>query len=144
MRVLAVPERRSSDPAAFATGSALFESTGCATCHVPAQRTRADHPIPALADQVFYPYTDLLLHDLGPELADGVPEGAASTSEWRTPPLWGLGLGAPDQRYLHDGRARNLDEAIRWHGGEALSTRTKYLALAPSQRAALLAFLEAL
>ncbi|MCA9626818.1 MAG: thiol oxidoreductase [Myxococcales bacterium] len=144
MRVLAVPERRVADATRFAAGAGLFESTGCASCHVPAQRTREDHPIAALAGQTFYPYTDLLLHDMGPELEDGVPEGDATGDEWRTPPLWGLGLGGANQRYLHDGRARSLDEAVRWHAGEGDAARAAYVALSATERALLLEFLESL
>ena len=105
------------------------------------------HPIAALADQTFQPYTDLLLHDLGPELADGRPDFAADGNEWRTPPLWGLGLVStvlPGASYLHDGRARTVAEAILWHGGEGEAARERFRTASADDRRALLAFLSAL
>ncbi|MDQ3370348.1 MAG: thiol oxidoreductase, partial [Myxococcota bacterium] len=114
--------------------------------HVPALTTGA-HPIAALADQPIEPYTDLLLHDLGDGLADGRPDFAASGHEWRTPPLWGLGLVEtvlPGATYLHDGRARTIAEAILWHGGEAEAARERFRTAAGADRDALLAFLRSL
>ena len=140
---LGVPARAPGDVAA---GEALFDAFGCAGCHTPVQHTGA-HPIAALADQTFQPYTDLLLHDLGPELADGRPDFAADGNEWRTPPLWGLGLVStvlPGASYLHDGRARTVAEAILWHGGEAQAARDTFAGLAVDDRKALIAFLESL
>lgn len=132
--VAALPAPRSS---ANADGSALFAKTGFAACHVPALNSAGGRPVPA--------FTDLLLHDLGPGLAGGFPEGTASPSEWRTAPLWGLGAGVRrGDRFLHDARAATVDEAIRWHGGEAASARARYLALTPNETTRLLAYLEGL
>jgi len=119
---LGVPARAPGDVAA---GEARFTAFGCAACHTPVQRTAAA-PIPALADQTFAPYTDLLLHDLGDGLADGRPEFAADGREWRTPPLWGTRDSGP---WLHDGRAATLDEAVRLHAGEGAASATKYTSM---------------
>ncbi|HEY0880559.1 MAG TPA: di-heme oxidoredictase family protein, partial [Archangium sp.] len=99
-----------------------------------------------LNEVTFHAYTDLLLHDLGPELADADGEGAATAREWRTPPLWGLGLVAEDPRarFLHDARAATFEDAIRWHGGEAHASRNRFEALGPEDQLALLAFLRSL
>ncbi len=132
--------------AASRAGRALFTSLGCAGCHAPTLITGAA-AIPALANQTIHPYTDLLVHDMGAGLADGRPDFLATGTEWRTAPLWGLGLVqvvAPDAGFLHDGRARTPEEAILWHGGEAAAARTAYAALARSDRDALLAFLASL
>jgi CxxC motif-containing protein (DUF1111 family) len=122
-------------------GAGLFSSTGCATCHVPTMRTGAS-PIGALANRDVTLYSDLLLHDMGDELADNRRDGDANGREWRTTPLWGLRLVTTFLNgrafYMHDGRARTLDEAIRLHGGEGDRARNAYLALTPAQRAALL------
>ena len=151
------------------TGESLFQSIGCAGCHRPSVATSNYHPLAELRGQTIYPYTDLLLHDMGPGLADNLAEGNASGSEWRTAPLWGLGLTknvmlgdlkgndeisladaqnrtANLQRigYLHDGRARTIDEAIRWHGGEALESKNAYEALSEGQKSAVIDFLESL
>lgn len=139
---LGVPERDIRDQEKFDAGRAHFHDLGCATCHTPSLTTAPDTTPALFADQIFWPYTDLLLHDMGDDLAD-IPELGASASEWRTPPLWGLRFIAaqPDGRFLHDGRARNLDEAILWHGGEALMTRDRYKNLSTTQRDELIAFL---
>lgn len=145
-RALAVPARRGAGDARVARGEALFAEAGCASCHTPKMVT-GDSDVPAFARQTIRPYTDLLVHDLGPELADGRPDGRASGSEWRTPPLWGLGLlvrVSKHQHLLHDGRARGPAEAILWHGGEAQAARERFRALTADDRAALLAFLAAL
>jgi CxxC motif-containing protein (DUF1111 family) len=130
-----------------ARGRALFDDIGCAACHRPALAT-ATHGVPAaLAGQAIRPYTDLLLHDMGPGLADGARQGLATGQEWRTPPLWGLGAWrtlAPEAGLLHDGRARTITEAILWHGGEAAAARKTFRALPAADRAALLAFLDRL
>ncbi len=143
---LAVPARRDTDDPVVEEGETLFATVGCTACHRETLRT-GDSEIDGLASQVIHPYTDLLLHDMGAGLADGRPEFEASGSEWRTPPLWGIGLTeivSGHTRFLHDGRARSLEEAILWHGGEAEGARSRFEALTAEQRAALLAFLESL
>ncbi|MEM7261236.1 MAG: di-heme oxidoredictase family protein [Planctomycetota bacterium] len=128
-------------------GRTLFETVGCAKCHTPQWRTAHDHPWPELRNLEIQPYTDLLLHDLGPDLADGKRDGVAQPNEWRTPPLWGLGRHPVingNTHLLHDGRARTIEEAILWHGGEAANSRTAYMALKKEERAALMEFLEGL
>ncbi len=143
LRSLAVPAARRS--AARSRGARSFAAIGCAACHTPDHTTDTDAAHPALADQRIHPYTDLLLHDLGSELADPYPEGDAGGSEWRTPPLWGLGLtpAVDGHRFLlHDGRARSIEEAILWHGGEARAARERFRALPRAEREGLLEFLE--
>jgi CxxC motif-containing protein (DUF1111 family) len=145
-RTLAVPARRDPEDRRVRRGALQFERLGCASCHVPEQRT-GEHPVGALARQRIFPYTDLLLHDLGEGLSDGRPERQALPGEWRTPPLWGIGLVEVvngHRRFLHDGRARGLEEAILWHGGEAQAARDGYAALVAAARADLLRFLESL
>ncbi|MEZ5292442.1 MAG: di-heme oxidoredictase family protein [Vicinamibacterales bacterium] len=125
----------------------MFVASGCAACHQPRMTTGRLEGWPELSGQTIRPYTDLLLHDMGPGLADGVAEGRAAGSEWRTPPLWGLGLLAivsGDARLLHDGRARSPEEAVRWHGGEAAGARRRFLASSRADRDALMAFLDRL
>ncbi|WP_132323017.1 di-heme oxidoredictase family protein [Pseudobacteriovorax antillogorgiicola] len=144
---LAVPaQRNESDPEVIA-GKALFFEANCNTCHV-AQFETGDNPFSdRLAGQTIHPFTDLLLHDMGPELADNRPDFLASGREWRTPPLWGLGLIETvnsHSRLLHDGRARNISEAILWHGGEGQSSRDAYKAMSSSERQQLIKFLESL
>lgn len=146
-QVLAVPARRDVDDSVVQRGEALFGSIGCARCHTPTHRTSASATISALRSQTIHPYTDLLLHDMGPGLADSKRDGDAAPSEWRTPPLWGIGLVptvSGHTRYLHDGRARNLEEAILWHGGEAESSNARFRALTADERQAVLRFLESL
>ena len=147
LRGLGVPARRNAGDTTAQKGEALFQSLRCAACHLPEVRTGTEHPFKELQNQTIHPYTDLLLHDMGPDLADGRPDGQASGSEWRTAPLWGLGLNAAvngNLFFLHDGRARSITEAILWHGGEAEASRAGFTALAPDDRAALLRFLESL
>jgi CxxC motif-containing protein (DUF1111 family) len=134
-RVLAPPGFAGSD-ALLAQGQAIFSRVGCAACHVPALRTRA-HPIASMSYQVIFPYTDLLLHDMGPDLAD-ICMGQALPEEFRTEPLWGLRYRA---QFLHDGRAKTIAAAIDLHGGEANGARVRYLALSEQERAILLSFL---
>lgn len=143
MTALGVPDRRIGNQQAFDRGARLFNSTGCAACHRPTLSTGNSTRFPRLSQQTIYPYTDMLLHDMGDALADGVKEGGATGREWRTPPLWGLGLveQQPGARFLHDGRARTLPEAISWHGGEAEVARSRYNALSSSELADLLVFL---
>jgi len=146
-RVLAVPaQRRVGDPQ-VERGRELFAAVGCTACHVPELRTGTHSPIEAFRGVVIRPYTDLLLHDMGDGLADDRRDGEATGREWRTPPLWGLGLLKvvnPDARFLHDGRAANIEEAILWHGGEAEPARDRFMRLDAAERAAVLAFLESL
>lgn len=147
MKTLKVPPRRGATDADVVTGEQLFRASQCAQCHLP-DLTTGESSIEALSRKVFHPFTDLLLHDMGPDLDDGYTEGSASTSEWRTAPLWGLGLAASFQggtpRLLHDGRATSVEEAISYHGGEGAASRTWFNALAPDQRRQLLAYLRSL
>ncbi|MBI6855706.1 c-type cytochrome [Pseudomonas cichorii] len=146
-RNLAVPARRNVDDPQVLAGKNLFFKAGCQQCHTPQFTTRADAAEPELANQVIRPYSDLLLHDMGEGLADNRTEFQANGREWRTPPLWGLGLTQTvngHTQFLHDGRARNVMEAILWHGGEAQAAQRQVLAFDADQRAALLAFLNSL
>jgi CxxC motif-containing protein (DUF1111 family) len=121
-RNLAVPARRDVGAPQVLAGKKLFYQAGCSACHTPTFTTSASAAEPELANQVIHPYSDLLLHDMGPGLADNRTEFAASGRDWRTPPLWGIGLTqavSGHTQFLHDGRARNLLEAVLWHGGEA-------------------------
>ena len=123
--------------ARVATGKNLFAQLRCTACHVPALTTGTAHRFAELRGQTIAPYTDLLLHDMGPDLADTFPQGNATQQEWRTAPLWGLGLLAsinPNVRYLHDGRARSIEEAILWHGGQAAASRDRFKALSADDR----------
>ena len=141
------PARREFDGPQVLRGKALFSDIGCAGCHTPRHRTGPDPELPEVADQIIYPFTDLLLHDMGPDLADGRPDFAATGDEWRTPPLWGIGLVETVNGHtelLHDGRARSLIEAVLWHGGEAEASREAVLALSRAERDELLAFLRSL
>jgi CxxC motif-containing protein (DUF1111 family) len=144
---LGVPPCRDLDDAEASKGEALFARAGCVKCHTPTMKTSAFHPLAELRGQTIRPYTDLLLHDMGPGLADNMAEGNAAPSEWRTPPLWGLGLTravSGGESYLHDGRARTLSEAILWHGGEAQPSREAFRTMPATDRAALLKFLQSL
>ncbi|MEY3503072.1 MAG: hypothetical protein RL763_1140 [Pseudomonadota bacterium] len=146
-QALEVPKQRHTDKPEVMRGEALFVSTGCAMCHVAEWRTGKYEAVPQISNQRIRPYTDLLLHDMGPDLADGRPDFKASGSDWRTPPLWGIGLSkqvSASTSFLHDGRARNLLEAIVWHGGEAQASRDKFTALLAPQRQDLLEFLNSL
>ncbi|WP_137819923.1 di-heme oxidoredictase family protein [Pseudomonas sp. 2FG] len=146
-RNLGVPARRRVDDLQVLAGKGLFHQAGCQQCHTPQFSTAADAAEPELANQLIRPYSDLLLHDMGAGLADNRPEFQASGSEWRTPPLWGIGLTETvngHTQFLHDGRARNLLEAILWHGGEAEAAKQHVLTFDAEQRAALLAFLNSL
>ncbi|MDE0457045.1 MAG: hypothetical protein OXI15_07135 [Chromatiales bacterium] len=146
-RHLAVPARRGADDPAVLRGKALFYRIGCTGCHTPKHATRRDWPVEELAGQLIWPYTDLLVHDMGERLADGRPEGDASGREWRTAPLWGVGLTEVvngHTRFLHDGRARNLVEAILWHGGEAEAATAAFRSMPRPDRDALVAFLNSL
>ena len=143
-----VPARRHWNDAEVRRGAALFEQLQCAVCHVPTLTTADGFArLPQLARQTIHAYTDLLLHDMGDGLADGRPEFAASGRDWRTPPLWGLGLSRivnGNGALLHDGRARDATEAVLWHGGEAQGSRDLFVQLNKRDRDALLAFLDAI
>jgi CxxC motif-containing protein (DUF1111 family) len=146
-RLLAVPARRDVDDPKVLAGREQFHALGCADCHVPNLHTGTLAGFPELSDQSIWPYTDLLLHDMGEGLADGRPDFEADGREWRTPPLWGIGLFAvvnDHTFYLHDGRARNIAEAILWHAGEAESAKQAFVEAHASDRATLLGFLESL
>jgi CxxC motif-containing protein (DUF1111 family) len=134
------------DPA-FKRGEELFSAAQCSVCHVPELKTGPKPALKAAANLTIRPYTDLLLHDMGEELADGRPDFKASGREWRTAPLWGIGLvktvnGHSD--LLHDGRARNVTEAILWHGGQAERSREAFRSMPKADRAALVKFVESL
>lgn len=158
---LGVRPQRNINDAAVQRGETQFAAIGCASCHTPQHTTSQFHPLGELRSQTIKPYTDMLLHDMGPELADNLGEGQASGAEWRTAPLWGLGLSAcvtggvtnapqgqqvctPVHSYLHDGRARTIEEAILWHGGEGQAAKNAYQSLSASQKQDVLRFLESL
>ncbi|WP_144290394.1 di-heme oxidoreductase family protein [Chitinilyticum litopenaei] len=146
-RTLAVPARRDADTPEVLRGKQVFAQSQCISCHTASYTTGAFAAVPQLAGQKIWPYTDLLLHDMGEGLADHRPDGRANGRQWKTPPLWGLGLVPAvngHSRLLHDGRARNASEAILWHGGEAEASKQAYLALPKADREALLAFLKSL
>lgn len=128
-------------------GKSLFYESGCIACHTPKHATQVDWPDANLKGQLIWPYSGLLLHDMGEGLADNRPEGVADGQEWRTAPLWGIGLTETVNGhtfFLHDGRARNLTEAILWHGGEAEAAKQNFLHMNAEERTALLAFLNSL
>jgi CxxC motif-containing protein (DUF1111 family) len=147
LKTLKAPIQRTPGDPDVVDGKRVFSDIGCAKCHVT-QITTGFSPIPALSYKVISPYTDLLLHDMGAELDDNYTEGSALTYEWRTPPLWGLGLSKNSQggQYflLHDGRAGSIDEAIKYHGGEADMAGSAYQSLSQSEKDKLIKFLESL
>lgn len=147
LRTLKAPIQRDRGNVDVVAGAGIFVDIGCGKCHRPEMVT-GESPIASLAHKSFSPFTDLLLHDMGPGLDDGYTEGTAHTSEWRTPALWGLGL-FPDSQggtyfLMHDGRAHSIEEAISLHGGEGLAARTAFNALSSNDRAKLIAFLTSL
>jgi CxxC motif-containing protein (DUF1111 family) len=147
LKTLKAPiQRTPSDPTVI-NGKKIFTEISCGKCHTPEMHTGYSS-ISALSNKTFFPYSDLLLHDMGSKLDDGYTEGNALTSEWRTPPLWGLGLSKNSQGnnyfLLHDGRARSIEEAILLHGGEALPSNNKFQQLTAVDKAALIKFLESL
>lgn len=147
VQTLGVPARRQVGDPVIRAGEDQFRALGCSNCHAPLLRTGAGGDEPAVANQEIRPFTDLLLHDMGDGLADGRPDWLAGEREWRTPPLWGIGLTmvvSGHTRFLHDGRARTLAEAILWHGGEAAAAAEGFRNLPAAMRAALLAFLGSL
>ncbi|HEX7672300.1 MAG TPA: di-heme oxidoredictase family protein [Polyangiaceae bacterium] len=144
---LAVPARRRLDDPVAQRGERIFGDAGCDSCHVPKMETGKLDGWPELSDQTIRPFTDLLLHDMGPDLADGRPDFEASGSEWRTPPLWALGLVERLEGkmfLLHDGRARSFEEAILWHGGDAKKPSDAFRKMSKADRDALVAFLSSL
>jgi len=163
MRLVGVPPQQNATDPQVAAGEQIFKTTGCSDCHVTDVVTGANHPFSELRNQAIRPFTDLLLHDMGPDLTDNsVGEYSATPTMWRTPPLWSIGLcndvaagytadvtlnPAPNQapcHYLHDGRAASLLEAVLWHGGEATNVKNQVLALSADDRNALVAFLGSL
>lgn len=147
LQTLKAPIQRNPESDIVKQGKSIFMSIGCEKCHKETLKT-GDSPITGLSNKTFHPYTDLLLHDMGSALDDGYTEGSAKTSEWRTPALWGLGLSTSSQGgsyfLLHDGRARTIEEAILLHGGEGVSSSTKFKTLSDVDRNALIQFLESL
>ncbi|WP_062059418.1 di-heme oxidoredictase family protein [Aquimarina longa] len=143
---LAVPARRDFDKQHILEGKQLFKKVNCVACHIPVLQT-GDYPIKALANQTIRPYTDLLLHDMGEGLADHTPDFKATGKEWRTPPLWGVGLIETVNGHtnlLHDGRARTIEEAIVWHDGEAAASKNEFMKLTTTDRTKLIDFIKSL
>ena len=144
---IAVPQQRNADAPEVKQGEALFRDFGCASCHMPSLKTGENAEFPQVSNQTFHAFTDLLLHDMGEGLADNRPDFEATGREWRTPPLWGLGLVPVvngHDNLLHDGRARGFAEAILWHGGEAEAAKEAFRTAPKDERAALVAFLKSL
>jgi CxxC motif-containing protein (DUF1111 family) len=144
---LAVPARRKTSFPETLRGKQMFYQSGCIACHTPKFVTRSDAKAKAQSFQLIWPYSDFLLHNMGDGLSDGQPVGVATGDEWRTPPLWGIGLTqtvSGHTFFLHDGRARNLTEAILWHGGEAAKARDAFASLPKDDRQSLITFLESL
>ena len=147
IKTLGVPARRNVTDAVALQGENLFKAINCGSCHIPTIQTGVDITLKALSNQRIHPYTDLLLHDMGAGLADNRPDFLANGNEWKTPALWGIGLfektnGIPF--YLHDGRARTIEEAILWHAGEAQNSKNKFVALSANDRKALIKFVKSL
>jgi CxxC motif-containing protein (DUF1111 family) len=147
LKTLKAPIQRNQTDADIISGKQVFTSIGCAKCHVP-QLTTGSSSIATLSNKTFFPYSDLLLHDMGAGLNDGYTEGTALPQEWRTPPLWGLGLSKNSQggQYflLHDGRAKSIEDAIILHGGEAQTIKNNFLQLTAGEKEKLIKFLESL
>ncbi len=147
LKTLAPPAQRDSENELVQKGEEIFVQIGCAKCHVQTLKTSSNATIGELKNQTIRPYTDLLLHDMGIDLSDGIDKTEVSGKEWRTPPLWGIGLTKivnGNVFFLHDGRARNLQEAIMWHGGEGLSSKKAYSSLSKKERSLVLNFLRSL
>lgn len=147
LRTLKAPVQRLQDNTEIKTGKNIFNDINCSSCHIPEWTTPASD-IEALSGKIFYPYTDLLLHDMGPGLDDGATEGSAETNEWKTPALWGLGL-SPDSQggqyfLMHDGRAGSIQQAIEMHGGEAENSKNAFAQLSQEDKQAIIKFLESL
>jgi CxxC motif-containing protein (DUF1111 family) len=147
VQTLAVPARRNADHPEVLEGKNLFMKANCGSCHRPSMTTEMNMAFPEISNQKIFPYTDLLVHDMGEGLADFRPEYRANGYEWRTPPLWGIGLTKVvngHTNFLHDGRARSLSEAILWHGGEAEKSRQHFVNMNAGDRQKLIKFLESL
>ncbi len=147
LQTLNVPQRRIDDPDKVSVGERLFTDTGCAGCHVDTMKTGDNAPHEELRNVTFHPYTDLLRHDMGAGLSEIRMDGLPGSSEWRTPPLWGIGLInslSGELGLLHDGRAGTIEEAILWHGGEAAPSRMRFAYLSQKQRDAVIAFINSL
>jgi CxxC motif-containing protein (DUF1111 family) len=146
--LLGVQPQTGHESSQVRSGAEVFERIGCARCHTTTFQTSVFAPFAEVRGQTIHPYTDLLLHDMGPGLADNLAEGNAAGAEWRTAPLWGIGktfaMHGGQEAYLHDGRARSLEEAIRWHGGEGQAANDRFGALSTGERDALIAFLRSL
>lgn len=147
LKTLKAPVQRNQNDAGIKSGKQLFVNISCSKCHIPQLQTGVS-PVAALSNKTIFPYTDLLLHDMGNGLNDGYTEGSAATAEWRTPALWGLGLSKNSQggQYflLHDGRAKSIEEAILMHGGEAQNSRNQFQLLTAEEKITLIKFLESL
>ena len=146
-KLLSVPERRALLKEDDIRGQKIMTELSCIACHRPSYRTSNQSEIKELRHQLIFPYTDLLVHDMGEDLADNRPDFLATGREWRTPPLWGTGLVKKinrHTRFLHDGRARSVEEAILWHGGEAETSRNKFKALVKKDRELLIQYVESL
>jgi CxxC motif-containing protein (DUF1111 family) len=147
LRRLAVPQRRNVTQASVVSGEASFYQAKCNSCHSTEFQLGTVASVPEFSNQIIHPFTDMLLHDMGSELSDERPVFSASGNEWRTPPLWGIGLVSTvngHTRFLHDGRAKSLEEAILWHGGEGSNSRDLFKAMNANERANLISFLESL
>lgn len=147
LETLKAPIQRNTNDAEVIQGKSIFQQVGCEGCHKESLKTSFS-PLAPLSNKIFHPYTDLLLHDMGNVLDDGYTEGSATTAEWRTPPLWGLGLSPNSQggQYflLHDGRAKTIEQAIELHGGEALKSKNNFNQLSATDRSAIIKFLQSL
>lgn len=147
MKSIAVPARRNVKNPDVLAGKRIFQQIGCIKCHVQYQTTKVDVTFPQISNLTIQPYTDMLLHNMGPDLADNLEEYLASGNEWRTPPLWGISLSKKangNQYFLHDGRAQSIIEAVLWHGGEAESAKNQVITMSKKDRALLLKFIESL
>jgi len=147
MKSLTVPARRNVDQFDVIQGKKIFQQIGCNKCHVQYHTTKVDVTFPQLSNLTIQPFTDLLLHNMGPDLADNLSEYLANGNEWRTPPLWGISLSKKangNQYFLHDGRARTLLEAILWHGGEAENAKSQVIQMSKTDREKLIKFIESL
>lgn len=147
IQTLGVPARRDADVAEVQLGKKLFKQAQCTSCHIPKMQTAVNVAFPEVSNQTIFPYSDMLLHDMGDGLADNRPDFLADGKEWRTPPLWGIGLTNKingHNNYLHDGRARSLMEAVMWHGGEAENSKNAFSNFSKAERYAVIKFLESL